>query len=87
MKAILLSTGGCFCDEGKDIAALEAAQRAMVHYKNALSIALRAAKVGEVAEDREQALKNQIDRLVREADRLDAILANVIQKQKRTLQK
>ena len=61
----------------KDIAALEAAQRAMVHYKNALSIALRAAKVGEVAENSEQALKNQIDRLLREAKILEELLTNV----------
>ncbi len=63
--------------EGKDIAALEAAQRVMIHYKNALSIALRAAKVGEVAEDREQALKNQIDRLLREAKILEELVTKV----------
>ena len=54
--------------EGKDMDSLETAQRAMIHYKNALSIALRAAKVGEVAEDREQALENQVERRLRKLD-------------------
>jgi tetratricopeptide (TPR) repeat protein len=42
----------------------------MVHYKNALSIALRAGKVEEAIEDKEKALENWIERLTREAERL-----------------
>jgi DNA-binding FrmR family transcriptional regulator len=63
--------------EGKDIAALESAQEAMMHYNKALIIALKAAKVGELAEDRKQALENWVERLTSEADRLTAVLANV----------
>jgi tetratricopeptide (TPR) repeat protein len=65
--------------EGKNLAALEAAQKAMVHYKNALSIALRAAKVGEVAEDREQTLKNWVQRLSSEINRFEEVIHNNVE--------
>ncbi|MCX6643345.1 MAG: hypothetical protein NTV15_08150, partial [Candidatus Bathyarchaeota archaeon] len=65
--------------EGKDLAAVEAAQRAMVHYKNALSIALRAAKVGEVAENKGKALENWVQRLTSEIKRFEEIVLNNVE--------
>ncbi len=69
-----------FLAEGKNIAAAEAAQSAMKHFKNAMSLALRIANVEEDAEEHlKESLQHQVDRLTSEVERLEVVLGNLVE--------
>ncbi|MFA5869005.1 MAG: hypothetical protein WC941_04825 [Candidatus Bathyarchaeia archaeon] len=69
-----------FLAEGKNVAASEAAQSAMKHFKNAMSLALRIANVEEDAEEHlKESLQHQVDRLTSEVERLEVVLGNLVE--------
>ncbi|MDP2900949.1 MAG: hypothetical protein Q8O47_08270 [Candidatus Bathyarchaeota archaeon] len=69
-----------FLAEGKNVAAAEAAQSAMKHFKNAMSLALRTANVEEdVEEHRRESLQHQVERLTREVERIEVVLGNLVE--------
>lgn len=64
--------------EGNNVAAAEAAQSAMNHFKNAMSLALRTTKVEEDEEEhRVESLQHQVERLTTEVERFETVLSNL----------
>ncbi len=67
-----------FYDDGLYRASAEAAQRAMVHFKNAMTLAIRAGKIEDTTtEDDNATLTEQVEKLTGDAERISEILENM----------
>jgi len=73
-----LADAKAFYDKGSYVASAEAAQRAMTHFKNAMTLAIRAGRVEDTTtEDDNETLTHQVERLTGEAERLSEVLTNL----------
>ncbi len=66
-----------FYDAGQYVASAEAAQRAMIHFKNAMTQAIRSGRIEDTVEDDNETLTDQIEKLSDYAERLTEVLENI----------
>ncbi|MCX6649913.1 MAG: hypothetical protein NTV61_11100 [Candidatus Bathyarchaeota archaeon] len=76
--AAALAAAKAFYGQGSYVASAESAQRAMTHFKNAMTLAIRAGKTEDkTTEDENETLTHQVERLTGEAERLSEVLKNL----------
>ncbi len=66
-----------FYTQGQYMASAQAAQRAMVHFKNAMVLAIRAGNIQDETLDENQTLTLQVNKLKSEAERISEVLVSL----------